>query len=175
MKNIMYFCALSMKRGRLNIFSCLTAIAVTLLYLVSTMGYGVHECIAEGTKDIIVLFGESPCEFVHTHSHKSDYGNTSAHHHAHNALCESGHCNHHTLLHGAGCCKTTVYSATQDQQVKSTVMDFQAPSFDIASYLSDAQDQFEIYALLEKSLRVKDKIPLTDIGDILSDISVFNI
>lgn len=164
-----------MKRKKSNIFSCLTAVVIMLLYLVSTMGYGVHECTAEGTKDIIVLFGESPCEFVHTHNHTKGYGNSSAHHHAHNALCEKGCCNHHTMLHGAECCKTTVYSATQDQQVKSTVMDFRVPSFDLCNYLSDAQEQFVIYAFLEKSLRVKDKIPLTNIGDILSDISVFNI
>lgn len=164
-----------MKREKSNIFSCITAIVIMLLYLVSTMGYGVHECKAEGTKDIIVLFGESPCEFVHTHNHTSGYDNSVAHHHAHNALCAKGCCSHHTTLHGAGCCKTTVYSATQDQQVKSTVMDFQAPSFDIAKYMSDTQAQFVIYAFLEKSLRVKDKIPLTNIGDILSDISVFNI
>ncbi len=172
---IVYFCTLSMKRERSNILSCLTAVVIMLLYLVSTMGYGVHECKAEGTKDIIVLFGESPCEFVHTHNHTSGYDNSSAHNHAHNALCEKGCCNHHTMLHGAGCCKTTVYSATQDQQVKSTVMDFQAPSFDIANFLSDARELFVIHAFLEISFRVQDKIPLTDIGDILSDISVFNI
>ncbi len=147
------------------------------LYLVSTVGYGVHECTAEGTKDIVLLIvGESPCEYVHTHAH-ADGCCSSAHNHAHSAVCESGHCNHHThaMIHNSGCCKTTVYSATHDQQVKTTVMDFQAPSFDLMNYLSDAREQFVIYTFLENTLRVKAKVPLTDIGDILSDISVLNI
>lgn len=149
------------------------------LYLVSTMGYGVHECVAEGTKNVILLFGESPCEFVHAHNHSEgcSCGHCSSHDHS---CCDahfSGGCNHrtHEAIHNAGCCKTTVFSATQDQHVKTTVMDFQAPSFDLDNYLSDAREQFVIYALLEESLRVKDKIPLTSIGGILSDISILNI
>jgi len=166
-----------MKRGRANIFSCLTTIAIMALYLISTVGYGVHECAAEGTKDIVLLIvGESPCEYVHTHSHAGGCC-SSAHNHMHNAVCECGHCNHHAhaMIHNSKCCKTTLYSATHDQQVKTTVMDFRAPSFDLMNYLSDAREQFVIYTFLENTLRVKEKVPLTDIGDILSDISVFNI
>lgn len=169
-----------MKRGRLNIFSCLLATILVALYLVSTMGYGVHECVAEGTRNVILLFGESPCEFVHAHEHPEGCccGHCSSDGHSDcTAHVECG-CNHHhahEAIHNAGCCKTTVFSGTQDQHVKTTVMNFQAPSFDIINYLSDAREQFVIYALLEESLRVKDKIPLTSIGDILSDVSVLNI
>lgn len=42
--------------------------AVALLYIVSTMGYGVHKCSTDGTASLILLFGEAPCNHDHHHS-----------------------------------------------------------------------------------------------------------
>jgi len=75
-------------------------LAVIALYIVSTMGYGVHRCTADGTASLILLFGESPCEYVH--SHMDGHGNTYTHSHApgehHN--CDGEH--HHECTHNHG-------------------------------------------------------------------------
>lgn len=96
--------------------------AVMLVYIVSTMGYGVHRCTTDGTASLILLFGESPCEYVH--SHMDEHGNSYTHSHApgeHNGECDGHHegeCGHHhtDVEHEHnGCCSTDVYVITEDQ------------------------------------------------------------
>lgn len=99
--------------------------AVALLYVVSTMGYGVHTCTSDGSASLVLLFGESPCEFVH--SHIDEHGNCITHSHPHSSEhhndcsehhhndCSEHHndcCNH---SHSDNCCTTDVYVLSQDQ------------------------------------------------------------
>ena len=94
-------------------------LAVMALYIVSTMGYGVHRCTTDGTASLILLFGESPCEFVH--SHIDSEGNSYTHSHTpieHEDCSGHGECghNHHGEGEGHnGCCSTDVYVITEDQ------------------------------------------------------------
>ena len=84
-------------------------IAVALLYIVSTMGYGVHKCASDGTASLILLFGETPCEWVH--SHIDDEGNCYTH--AHNPAEHHGCCHHgEEQEHDDDCCSTSVYVLT---------------------------------------------------------------
>ena len=115
-------------------------IMVAILYVVSTMGYGVHKCNAEGSASLILLFGETPCEYVHSHTDSN--GNTYTHSHPpHSHSCSHGcthlpdsnscshGCTHHhndAEHHHGGehhaqehshedCCSTSVYVLTHDQ------------------------------------------------------------
>ena len=100
-------------------------IMVAILYVVSTMGYGVHKCNAEGTASLILLFGETPCEYVHSHTDSN--GNTYTHaHHPGNHSCSHG-CTHHpddqhhTDEHNhEDCCSTSVYVLTHDQNTNDS-------------------------------------------------------
>ena len=100
-------------------------IMVAILYVVSTMGYGVHKCDAEGTASLILLFGETPCEYVHSHTDSN--GNTYTHaHHPGNHSCSHG-CTHHpddqhhTDEHNhEDCCSTSVYVLTHDQNTNDS-------------------------------------------------------
>lgn len=91
-------------------------LAVALLYTMSTMGYGVHRCTQDGTASLILLFGETPCEWVH--SHIDEHGNSYTHAHApgehHN--CNGEHHSHDCGgEHSSNCCSTSVYTVSHDQ------------------------------------------------------------
>ena len=100
-------------------------IMVATLYVVSTMGYGVHKCNAEGTASLILLFGETPCEYVHSHTDSN--GNTYTHAHLPDSHSCSHGCTHHNddQQHEEGhshedCCSTSVYVLTQDQNTNDS-------------------------------------------------------
>ena len=77
-------------------------IAVALLYIVSTMGFGVHCCSVEGTESLSVLYVENPCAHKHE-GNNPDKGCA----HQHGDGCEHSH--------QKGCCSTDVYVVTEDQ------------------------------------------------------------
>ena len=100
-------------------------IMVAILYVVSTMGYGVHKCNAEGTASLILLFGETPCEYVHSHTDSN--GNTYTHAHLPDSHSCSHGCTHHNDDHQheeehghEDCCSTSVYVLTQDQNTNDS-------------------------------------------------------
>lgn len=95
-------------------------VSVMAMYVVSTMGYGLHECKHDGTRDVVVLFGETPCEYIH--SHIDDDGHIFTH--AHSAACDCG-ADHSSYEHDGNCCHTTVYSVTADQTVEDSSTSFQ--------------------------------------------------
>ena len=46
--------------------SYLFSLLFGVIYILSTMGYGVHKCRLEGTNDVIVMFNTTPCEYAHS-------------------------------------------------------------------------------------------------------------
>lgn len=120
-------------------------LAVITLYIVSTMGYGVHRCTADGTASLILLFGESPCEYVH--SHMDGHGNTYTHSHApgehHN--CDGEHHHECTHNHGEdeheGCCTTDVYMVSEDQTTSDDNFDIVPQMTLLANVLQGAVEQ----------------------------------
>lgn len=111
---------------------------LALLYITATMGIGLHECQESNSRALILFFGESPCEYVHshidkeghiyTHSHApySAEGNI-AHNHGTKAGCgckehlsgEEGFCLH---KHNAGCCKTTAFVLSHEQESQHSLV-----------------------------------------------------
>ena len=108
-------------------------IMVAALYVVSTMGYGVHKCDAEGTASLILLFGETPCEYVHhPDSHTCSHGCT--HHHD-----DEQHTGEHSH---EGCCSTSVYVLTHDQNTNdSSQWDIPQPQLFAAILWDDTMSQ----------------------------------
>lgn len=49
--------------------SHIVMLALVLCYVLSTMGYGVHHCDHDGTSNVVLCYGESPCEHCHEHEH----------------------------------------------------------------------------------------------------------
>lgn len=115
-------------------------LAVIALYIVSTMGYGVHRCTADGTASLILLFGESPCEYVH--SHMDEHGNTYTHSHAPG---EHHNCTHHHGENGhEGCCTTDVYMVSEDQTTSDDNFDMVPQMTLLATAQQDAVEQQNI-------------------------------
>ena len=86
-------------------------LAVTVLYIVSTMGYGVHRCSVDGTASLILLCGEAPCEFAHSHTDSEEQACTHSHE------CSHSHSHNHCDSHNSDCCSTNVYVLTDDQNI----------------------------------------------------------
>lgn len=114
-----------MKRGVANIISIFSAV----VYLLSTMGYGVHICDRDGSRNIILMFGETPCEYVHSHIDASGHLFTHSHSivsrgnslaHSADDFCQDGcpepgcSCSD-ASHHGDNCCKTIVFVLSHDQ------------------------------------------------------------
>lgn len=95
------------------------------MYIISTMGYGIHECSHDGTKSMIVLFGETPCEIAHS-GDKEASGNRKC------TCCKMGVSG--SLSHDEDCCNTEVYVLTHDQ-VNPSGTDDMNPEF-VSLYIS---------------------------------------
>lgn len=133
-------------------------VAVMVLYIVSTMGYGVHRCTTDGTASLILLFGESPCEYVH--SHVDRHGNIYTHLHApgeHDQACGHVHhgdghdgcsAGHHHEGEHDGCCSTDVYVLTQDQKTVEDSNQFLMQAHLVAEQMLDVHTVQDSFALL---------------------------
>lgn len=93
----------------LNICSAL----VVVMYLISSMGYGVHECMRSGAKDVVLLFAATPCQCEHdgngsnsiTHTHSDYLG-----------CCANTSQSHDGKISGwDSCCTTTTYTLSHKQ------------------------------------------------------------
>lgn len=134
-------------------------LALAVLYTMSTMGYGVHRCTEDGTASLILLFGETPCEWVHSHidSDGNTYTHSHApgeHHHEHctgeecSGSCNGGNGDECCSNHSSNCCSTSVYTVSHDQ---NTTEDFQviAPQPAVVDFLF--QSYLEIAAFSDNS------------------------
>ena len=93
--------------------NCISRILMALMvgmYIISTMGYGVHECSHDGTKNMMVLFGETPCEIAHQLSEDGTRANVCS-------CCQSDLSD--SASHNNECCNTEVYVLTHDQVTSS--------------------------------------------------------
>ncbi len=96
--------------------NCISRILVVLMvgmYIISTMGYGIHECSYDGTKNIVLLFGETPCEIAHSSGLETGAGKCKC--------CQTDASG--SVSHDNECCNTEVYVLTQDQVTSSGTED----------------------------------------------------
>ena len=113
-------------------------IAVALLYIVSTMGFGVHCCSVDGTESLSVLYVENPC----SHNHEG-HNPSSECCHQHGKGCEHSH--------QEGCCSTEVYVVTQDQNTTEDVQ-IAVPIMELPHY---ACNVFDMHASFGIVLRIE--------------------
>ena len=152
-----------------NIIRNILFLAVTALYVFSTMGYGVHKCTLEGTASLTILFAENPCwnHGVCGHEAGCSYG-----HHNEGKCAESGICsdqksceehdsNSHS--HSGNCCSTDVYVLSQDQTTVQDDYDIHIPMVDtflaapyIQELVADAQSLSFKLGTADKEMPVED-------------------
>ena len=68
----------------------LFSLLVLLAYMVTSIGFGVHECSAKGTKHILLINSDMPCEQIHNH-----------------CSCSSDSCS--SDKHSNNCCSTEIH------------------------------------------------------------------
>lgn len=107
----LYLCQLKMKKI-LHIYLTVILLGV---YMVGTMGFGIHECSTDQTIKVLLLAGEKPCS--HTHHHSD--------------VCECGH--EHT--HDASCCNTKVFVVDDPTSASHNTVSIQAPVVDFEALL----------------------------------------
>lgn len=111
-------------------------IAVALLYMVSTMGFGVHSCTADGTESLSVLYVENPCAHEHE-GHNPDRG------------CSHQHGDDSSCIHQRGCCSTDVYVVTHDQNTTEDVQ-ISVPEIELPYYACNAVDFLVSYSIVKR-------------------------
>lgn len=75
-----------------NTLKLLFPVLLTVLYLVASVGVGVHKCDTDGTSTVVLLIKDAACEDVHNHDNTSCLATAcNEHHHDHNCC--------HTELH----------------------------------------------------------------------------
>ncbi|MBR5857161.1 MAG: hypothetical protein IKY70_07795 [Bacteroidales bacterium] len=112
--------------------SYLFSILFVGIYILSTMGYGVHKCAVEGTNDVIIMFGTTPCEYAH-----ANRGLLKG------CFCATVHDESNgseDMQHDGGCCSTETHSVSTDQINSSNDVD-QTPFFDFAYAVYDCNLQ----------------------------------
>lgn len=104
--------------------------------MITTMGLGLHECKHDGTKNVIVFFGETPCEYVH--SHIDSNGHIYCHKHAATVNNSCDKCDHYfhgySYVHTGNCCSTTSYVLTVAQLLQDKHIDFTGNQFIAIQY-----------------------------------------
>ncbi|MDD2595340.1 MAG: hypothetical protein PHD11_05925 [Bacteroidales bacterium] len=125
-----------------KVFRNIFCVLVTLLYISSYMGFGIHECKTDGTKDLILMVGDTSCEAIHTHSHEHLHSDSGVCH-THSHICDQHHgveadcceCNHSgSHLHSSDCCNTNVYVVSDVQNSSSdTLVKVFAPELSLES------------------------------------------
>jgi len=68
------------------------------MYLLASVGIGVHECTATDTKSVVFFYSDSSCEAIHGH-----------------CACGSHDC--HSIKHSKKCCKTEFLHLNNDYDI----------------------------------------------------------
>ncbi len=102
---------------RKSILYCI-AIITSAVYILSTMGFGLHHCLASDSKSVVLLYGKDICEIAHSHS---DSNNLDYNHNSHNTQTDHKECcsdNDSTYSpcccgsqceHSDDCCSTEIF------------------------------------------------------------------
>lgn len=108
-------------------------LSVTILYVVSTMGFGVHRCTSDGSASVMLLFGNAPCAYAHSHGEEGYHLHSCDAHSAEDHRCAESECGGEEHHHTDDCCTTDIYVVTHDQTLTDD-NNFAAPqlSFDAA-------------------------------------------
>ena len=107
-------------------------LSVTILYVVSTMGFGIHRCTSDGSASVMLLFGNSPCAYAHTHGDEGYHFHSCDADHADGHHCTDSECRGEESHHSEDCCSTDVYVVTHDQTVTDD------NNFTVQQFLLDA-------------------------------------
>jgi len=75
------------------------SILLAFMYLLASVGIGVHECSASDTKSVVFFYSDSSCEAIHSH-----------------CACGSHDC-HNNIKHSKECCATEFHHLNNDYDI----------------------------------------------------------
>lgn len=84
---------------------------VLLIYMMTTMGFGMHVCSYDNSIDILLLSSSVDCSDIHSHHMCSCDGGSSddlTHNQVHN--------HDHSHMHNSDCCKTDIFNLNTDSE-----------------------------------------------------------
>lgn len=77
------------------------SILLAFMYLLASVGIGIHECSASGTKNIVFFYSDNSCEAIHCH-----------------CACGSHDC--HSTKHSRKCCETEFHHLNSDYDISQS-------------------------------------------------------
>ncbi len=84
---------------------------VLLIYMMTTMGFGIHICSHDNSVDIILLSSSVECSDIHSHHLCSCDGSMSE-----NLMHSQSHNHDHSHMHNSDCCKTDIFNLNTDSE-----------------------------------------------------------
>jgi hypothetical protein len=81
-----------------KVFKNSVSILLAFMYLLASVGIGVHECSASDTKSVVFFYSDSSCEAIHGH-----------------CACGSHDC--HSIKHSKKCCETEFHHLNSDYDI----------------------------------------------------------
>lgn len=91
-----------------NVLKYSVSILLAFMYLLASVGIGIHECSASGTKNIVFFYSDNSCEAIHCH-----------------CACGSHDC--HNIKHSKKCCETEFHHLSNDYDISQS--NFQTQQF----------------------------------------------
>ena len=118
----------------------LSVLILAFSYLIASTGFGVHECLKNGSVDILIIKSDLECSEIHSHS-----------------CCVLPECE--TESHDENCCKTELYLLDSDYQLPEISLPAFYPTnvFNALFYLS--------FSTAKDSLRWNDFLLFTSLRD----------
>ena len=126
---ILYLC--EMKR----MFSYGLLIVALVVYVTTTVGFGVHVCQADGSREAMLLTGGPCCDHSHMPNHHLAHSASSEHAAAEACAASEGS----SCCAEEKCCELSVYVLGADQDVVSKVS-LSAPAIACLAALSNGMD-----------------------------------
>lgn len=90
-----------------RVLQYISSIFLVSVYLLASVGVGIHECSAAGTRNVVIMLRDKPCELIHQH-----------------CSCGSHHC--HSKAHSKKCCETHIHHLDHDYNVSHTDINTQS-------------------------------------------------
>lgn len=136
-------------------FSYCVTLFVTISYIVTLTGFGVHECSESGSVDVVSLYGDLSCERIHKHdpNHVEEQGHE----------CSCGKCR--SQEDHEDCCSTKVVVLDDQQDSDSREVSITAPvtMIDVCLYCSSFHFDFSSHQDIFGFVKVKPPLPDYDV------------
>ncbi len=106
---------------------------VLLIYMMTTMGFGMHICSYDNSIDILLLSSSVECSDIHSH-HECTCDGGSSDDLTHNQV----HNHDHSHMHNSDCCKTDIFNLNTDSDILTKFTLFKYLSVIASIYIQES-------------------------------------